>query len=466
MAAVEKRESVSKLMKWLAVAFIGAVMLAAIPVHGVVTPQIKNYLAITVLFISIIAFDLMPSMIPSLLLPFAYMLAGVADAGVAMSPWTNTLIYMVIAALIFTDVMLDCGLLRRVALMILSRAGSSFMGLVYALYAACLVMSYISFCQGWLIMATLAVAICKTMNYKAGDQESLMLMMAVLLGSLSTCRYVYDPSTCSVMETALQKLDPTQTISVLDITVGMAPYILLCLLVLFVMGKVLNVRDIKSAESLHFVRSELQRMGRVSPGEKKALLALVLLIGFVMTSNWHGMGVVYGFVFAALYLFLPGISLGNADSIKKVNIQTPVFMVACMSIGSVATAIGINDIICNSVSRFMQAAGVYELYYAIFGLGGIANFFMTPLGIIAALSDSAVSLAAHFGVSARGALYALQLSADFLFFPYENAWVLVTFSLGMMKMKDFIKWQAFRSVLLTMMLGIVFIPWWGLLGIL
>lgn len=466
MTAIEKRDSISKLMKWLAVVLIGVVMLLAVPVQHVITSQIKSYLIITVLYILIIALDLMPSMIPSLLLPFAYMLAGVADAGVAMSPWTNTLIYMVIAALIFTDVMLDCGLLRRVALMILSKAGSSFMGLVYALYAACLVMSYISFCQGWLIMATLAVAICKTMNYKAGDRESLMLMMAVLFGSLSTSRYVYEPSTCSVMETALKNLDPSQTISVLDITIGMAPYILLCLLMLFIMGKVLKVGNIKSAESIDFVRCELKKMGGVSTDEKKAMLALVLLIGFVMTSNWHGMGVAYGFVFAALYLFLPGISLGNANSIKKVNIQTPVFMVACMSIGSVATAIGINEIICDSVSGFMQAAGVYKLYYAIFGLGGIANFFMTPLGIIAALSDSAVSLAAHFGVSARGALYALQLSADFLLFPYENAWVLVTFSLGMMKMKDFIKWQALRSVLLTVMLGLVFIPWWGLLGIL
>lgn len=454
------------LMKWLLVALVVVIGIAAIPVAGVVTQPIKNFLLITVAFIMIIALDMMPSMIPALLLPFAYILGGVTNSSTALSPWTNTLIYMVIASLVFTDVMIECGLLRRIALMIINKAGASFMGLVFALYAACLVMSYISFCQGWLIMASLAVAICKTMNYKAGDKESVMLMMAVLLGSLSTSRYTYEPSTCSVMETALKQLDPALTISVLDVTVAMAPYILICLLVLFLMGKILKIKNVNTSESALFIKQELNKMGPVSVNEKKALISLIFLIVFVMTSNWHGMGAVYGFVFAALYLYLPGIDLGSTDNIKKVNIQTPVFMVACMSIGTVATAIGINNIICDSISALMEDAGAYKLFYAIFGIGGVAKLFMTPLGLVAALADSVVTLASHYGVSALGALYTLQLSADILFFPYQNAWVLVVFSLGMMKMKDFIKWQAFRTVLLTIGLGLLFIPWWGIIGVL
>jgi di/tricarboxylate transporter len=99
-------------------------------------------------------------------------------------------------------------------------------------------------------------------------------------------------------------------------------------------------------------------------------------------------------------------------------------------------------------------------------MGGIANFFMTPLGIVAALSESVATIANNLGFSARAAVYMLQLSCDFLIFPYENAWILVTFSLGMMKMKDFIKWEIVRTILLAIGIAVLFIPWWSVLGIL
>ncbi|MGN1343888.1 MAG: hypothetical protein ACI4U3_04870, partial [Traorella sp.] len=197
----------------------------------------------------------------------------------------------------------------------------------------------------------------------------------------------------------------------------------------------------------------------------KALVSLVFLLAFVMTSQWHGLGAVYGFVLATLFLFLPGINVAKGDAITKVNITVPTFMVACMSIGTVASSIGLDALICNSLSTALQGSGIYPILYSIFGLGGVANFFMTPLGIVAALSESVVNIATSLGVSPRAALYVLDLSTDFYVFPYESAWVLVAFSLGMMKMKDFMKWQTIRSIMLAIFLGLVFIPWWSLLGI-
>lgn len=190
----------STAIKWAVTLLLGLGLYALVPVNGVITPQIRNYLAISIVFIVIVALELLPNLVSSLLLPCAYIALGVADGATALAPWTNTLIYMVIAALVFTNIMTDCGLLRRIALSIVNKAGGSFMGLVFALYGACLVMSYVSFVQGWLLMASLGVALCKTMGYKAGDRESLILMTAVLCGSLSTCVYTYNPSLCPIME--------------------------------------------------------------------------------------------------------------------------------------------------------------------------------------------------------------------------------------------------------------------------
>lgn len=451
-------------LKWLIAIGIG-VSLFYFPWNEAITTDIKLFISITVTFILIVCFDLLPTLLISMLLPCAYMLSGIADASVTLSPWTNTLMYLVTAGLILTNVLSDCGLLKRISLWFISKCGGSFTKLVFGLYFICLFMACICFVQAWLLMFTLAVALCKSMGYKAGDKEATVLMMSAFCGALCSTVYVYNPSYAPLLQGAYEMAGLGASFHWYDVYLYMAPYILVCLLFIFILVKIYKVDKMTLTHDNTYIEHELHVMGRVTAKEKKAALALIFLVVFLLTSTWHKLDILYGFIIAVVYLYLPGINVGTKEACSKVNMGTIAFMVACMSIGVVGSKVGLDTIIADSFSQLLSDSSIYEILYTLFGLGALGNFVMTPLAILTSLLNPIVKIASSLNVHPLGAIYTLLASIDFYILPYENSWALVFFGLGMMKMKDFIKLNLLRSIMLTIALGLLFIPWWNLLSI-
>lgn len=437
------------------------------PMGNAITGEIHTFLSITVCFILLVTFDLLPTLILSMLLPCAYMFSGIAPAATALAPWTNTLMYLVTAGIILSNVLADCGLLRRIALWFIWKCGGTIQKTVYSVYAICLIMALISFCQAWLLMFTLAIALCHAMGYQAGDKETTVIMMAAFCGALTSTVYVYNPAYAPLLETAYQAISPDTVFQWYHVTLYMCPYILVCLLFLWLLIRHYRIADNGSvAEEKAYLQDELKRMGPISSAEKKAALALIFLVLFLVTSSWHGQNILYGFMVTLLFLFLPGIEVGKKEAVTNVNMATIAFMVACMSIGTVAAYLGLDTIIASGISKILDGSGIYSILYVLFGLGAAVNFVMTPLAILTCLLSPIVKIAQLLGINPVGAIYTLYCSVDFYILPYENAWALVFFGLGMIRYKDFIKLNLLRSLMLTVSLGILFIPWWHLCGIL
>jgi di/tricarboxylate transporter len=455
-------DQLKRILKWGL--SLGVGLLLYFVLNGVFDNNIRMFISITVSFILMVTFELLPTLLISMLLPCAYMLSNVADASVALSPWTNTLMYLVTAGMILSNVLADCGLLKRIALWFVAKCDGTFIKLVFGLYFVCLFMACISFCQAWLLMFTLAIALCQSMGYKQGDKEATVLMMAAFCGALTSTVYVYNPSYAPLLEAAYQ-LAGSYTFHWYDVYIYMLPYIPICLLFLWILLKAYKIHDMKIGGGAKFITEELNKMGPVTLNEKKAAFSLVFLVLYLVTSTWHHLNILYGFIMVVVYLFLPGINVGKREAVEKVNMGTVAFMVACMSIGTVAASIGFDSIIAEWLSSLLSNSGIYGILYTLFGLGAVGNFVMTPLAILTCLLNPVVKIALSLNINPMGAIYSLFASIDFYILPYENAWALVFFGLGMIKFKDFVKLNLLRSIMLTIALGLLFIPWWSLLGL-
>ena len=460
-----EKKNHSLYIKWL-ISLGLALALYFIPMGEAVTPEIKRFVSITIGFIALVAFEVMPTLLISMVLPCCYMLAGIADATVALSPWTNTLMYLVAAGMIFSNVLNDCGLLRRIALWMIGKCGGTFNGLVYGLYFVCLAMACLSFVQAWLLMFTLAIALCKAMGYESGSKEALLLMTSSFCGALTSTVYTYNPAYVPLLDGAYKLIDPAMTCEWFHMYLYMLPYIPVCLLFLFILTKIYKSHEFTINGGMSYVTDELAKMGKISVDEKKAAVALIFLVLFLVTSTWHGLNALFGFIIAVAYLFLPGINVGKKEAVAKVNMGTIAFMVACMSIGTVGSNVGFDTLVSDIFGSFLSTSGTAASLYTLFGLGAAANFAMTPLAILTCLLNPVVQIAQNLGINPLGAIYTLLASVDFYILPYENAWALVFYGLGMMSFKDFVKTNLLRSLMLTVALGVLFMPWWMLLGIL
>ena len=139
------------------------------------------------------------------------------------------------------------------------------------------------------------------------------------------------------------------------------------------------------------------------------------------------------------------------------------FCVACLSIGSVSNYLGIGAMVANMLIPVLEPLSSNVVVGAIYIIAMVLNFLLTPFAILAGFSEPIAQVAAGLGINPVGALY---LGCDQVFLPYEYLSYLIFYAFGLMKMTDFFKLAAFKSILATIVVFFVMIPWWSFMGVL
>ena len=111
---MEKNTNKKTIIGW-GVTILLPLIIGVIPVQGMFTENLRKFFMITEFVILIIAFELIPKLAASILLPTLYLITGLAPVEVAFGSWTNTTVWMVLGGLVFSAVLEECGLLERIA---------------------------------------------------------------------------------------------------------------------------------------------------------------------------------------------------------------------------------------------------------------------------------------------------------------------------------------------------------------
>ena len=118
------------LIGWI-VSILVPVIVSLLPVSGIFTGSLKTFFVITLFVILIIAFELLPKLIAAILLPSLYLISGLVPADIAFASWTSTTVWMVMGGLILSNVLEDCGLLKRIAFFVIRKCGGTYTGVVF-----------------------------------------------------------------------------------------------------------------------------------------------------------------------------------------------------------------------------------------------------------------------------------------------------------------------------------------------
>lgn len=127
MSEIFKMDNSTK-MKWIVTLVITAVIYL-IPTNDVYTRQMSLFFTVTVFGLFLMAFEFFDVIVVSIIMPMGWIALGVTDATGAMSGWMNTIMYMVVGAYFMANALGESGLLKRIALWIISKPEAS--GQVY-----------------------------------------------------------------------------------------------------------------------------------------------------------------------------------------------------------------------------------------------------------------------------------------------------------------------------------------------
>lgn len=447
-----------------AVSILIPVIIAFIPVSGDFTESLKRFFMITLFMIMIIAFELFPLLVSAILLPSLYIVSGIVPAATAFGSWSNTTVWMVLGGLIFSTVLDECGLLKRIAYFVIRKCGGTYGGVVYGCFVIGILLNLVTFCYGWVIAGALIFGVCKAMDLKP-SRESSLVCFAGTIGCTGSTVFLYYPSYYSMIETSLQEFVPGYSMGMFTTFLYNGCFIIWCLLTLFILMKVYKTKKMDGKLNRKIFDEKYEQLGKMSKKEKKAVAMIVLLFAWLFSSNFTGLPAAYGFMTIPYLMFVPGIEIGDKEIIGRINFSMIFLVAACLGIGVVGASVGFGDFLTNIAVPFLSGKSVLVVCISFMLFGMIANFFMTSLAMLGGLSIPFAQIAVSLGINPVVACMILVYACEMLFLPYESNGNLIMYEYGMMPMKDFIKQEGLKTLIMFVGFIVVMYPLWNLFGL-
>ena len=449
------------IIKW-AVTLGLPLILLLIPGNEVYTTQLKLFLALTLAAILMFAFENLNQTVVALLLPFLYIVLKVAPASTALSPWTQTVPWMMISGLILANVLQNIGLLKRVAYKCIVLTGGSYAGIILGIGITGLVLNLMTPAQALVPLATLGFGICTALGYKKSP-EAAGIMLASAMASQIPTNFLLNPNVLIIYGIGGETAGFNSTTWPLYLFHNWPNFVYYVVLLL-VIAKMFKPKE--NINRKEYFAEEYQKLGKMGKEEKKGLLVCAVLFILLLTQSIHGIEANYVFILTPLLAFIPGINIGKADDIKKANFPFIIFVVACMSIGSVAASLGFGKLISDMVMPLLQGKSVTIVFAMVWLLIVLANFLLTPLAIQSTFTVPLTEIALSMNINPEAMWMVILHGSDQILLPYEYPLYMLFFSYGLMSMKDFSRFFSRKMIINLLFLVLIFVPYWKLIGFL
>lgn len=443
------------------VTVIAPLIVMMFPTGEMFTPRVRLFVAVTACGILLFAFEILPQMVASIILPLAYVLIGLAPSRAVFAPWSTFIPWMFMGGILSANVLESVGLLRRIAYWCIIKVGGTYNRILYGIMFAGIILNLLVPAQAVIPLAAFTFGICKALNL-GQSKASAGIMLAGAMAALMPLFFFYNPN-FAVIQGAATSVYKDQITWVMYFWHNL-PAIAWSFFMIFLITRMF--KPDKPIDAKDYIEGEYAKLGRMTMPEKKGIFVTVLLLVFLLTAQFHKINIGWGFALAGCMMYLPGINIGTEDDIKRIPFPLVFFVTACMSIGVVANVLGFGKILASTVMPMMQSSGHVVTLGLVWFLSVAANFLMTPLAIWAAFSAPLAKLAMDLGIDPRAFFYAIFQGTDQILLPYEYILVLVFFSFGLITVKDFAKFFSVKMVLSIIFVAVVMVPWWNLIGLL
>lgn len=460
--------STSTKIKWLINILLTAAVFL-IPTSDQFTMQIKIFLAITVFNILLMAFDNIPIIVPSLLLPLAYWIFKVADPSVIYHAWGDQIAWIVVGGLFFAYMMNISGLSKRIAYkcMILARGNFTLLmfimiipGIIIAPFVPAALARTALFCA-------IMMSLCDALGYKPDSKKAIIAFVVAYIVSANSGWLFMTGSNANIIATSYLQQNGIHVDFFSYMLYNFPPellWIIGSVAIIILVNRDKNHQE-DAANIRKHVKAQYSTLGKMTGKEKKMLVLMVLTFALLLTTNYHSLNAGMIFTLIVIIGFLPGMDLMTAKDISKINFSMVFMVTACVAIGDVSMELNAGQILMNALMPYAPQS-LLALALFVFLIAFVGNLLMTPLALLAALSMPLISLSQGLGINPEAIIYIFLYSTASLILPYEITAGVVMYGYGMVNMKNFLKNFSIIAVWSLISIFIFLIPWFKITGLL
>lgn len=337
--------------------------------------------------------------------------------------------------------------------------------LLFALMVAGLCVMFVTFTNGWMVTLVLCYGVVKALHLE-NTKEGILIMIVSQIVSTTALNLVYNPLVPAIWGEGAKMAVPDFEMSAWDLPLYNLPLLVMQFIIVFIFVKLYKPAKVLKGGQEYF-ETEYAKLGSLTMNEKKAAVLTVLLFAYIFTQPIHKLDANYGFILIPMLAFLPGINIATKKkSLDTIGVGFIVFIASCMGIGTVGGAVGIGPAISTYIAPMLSGCPkpVFLFLCIIFGI--IMNILMTPSAMQGMFPGPLAALGTGIGIQYPVLPFmAMFFANDMVFFPYENAYLLVMFGFGVMSMKEFMKYNIIKMGITLALFWVLVLPWWYLLGL-
>jgi di/tricarboxylate transporter len=347
-----------------------------------------------------------------------------------LSGWTTSVVYMVVAGFLLAGAVSESGLGKRIALFFVSRFVHSFQSLIVYCYIVNIILCVV-IPHPWPRGMLMASILAQTMSGRLPKEHVRQINLAIFAGAVSTSLMFLtgDPTFSSVVITLSEtRVSFTQWMVYMAIP-GLFISTLACisqLLVFRLPNHRINQEQFKAEAAL---------LGPVTGKEKRLVFWLLVAVVLWLTGSLTGLDAGWVTAIITVILSLPVIGgVIDVKSLKSVSIDTPLFIVAVLSIGAVSKVSGMSD----WLAQMLLSLGIPSDPWLF---APVAALLCMALHMVTGSSMSAMGVIAPALISLGVALgFPPLLPALIAFIALAGHWVLpyqhMTIQIGQNQLKE------------------------------
>ncbi len=400
-----------------------------------------------------------------------YWMLGIVKFPVAFSGFANDTTWFLFGATLIGMMALNTGLARRIAFLIMLVVGNSYSRLLLGLIIVNYVLTFFvpSAISRLVIVAAIGLGLMEILGVGKGSNIGRGMFMILTYVANIFDKMVLAGASSLTAKGLIEKVGQVQ-VSWGRWAYAFLPCGIITIFVAWRLALWLYPPEIKQLPGgASYFRSELEKMGRWTTGEKKAAILLVGALLLWLTDSWHptvsasmvGLGV-------GLIAVLPGVGVLDINDVKKVNYLPVFFVAAAISMGEVLVATKSLDVLTDVMFTWMTPLirgsflSATVLYWTAFAYH---LFLASEISMLGTSTPLIMKFALSHGMSPLMLGMIWTFGAGGKIFVYQSGVMIVGYAYGYFETKDMFKvGLALTIIEYFILLGLVAF-YWPLLGI-
>lgn len=313
------------------------------PPHEALGPASMRFLGIFAAFLIVLIFQAMEDWVASLFAMAAMIVCNVATLNKVIEPMAQSTIWLMVGVLAMAAALGSSGLLRRIAMKILTWFPSTYRGMVMAMMTSGLAVTpFVSSVMGkGTLMAPIATNVSELAGFKEGSRPALGMFSAVFFTAYCAGNAFLTGSAYPAIILGMSSFNITWIEWFIASSVFLVVIVLGGYVFCMTYCKPRKGEELERIDSSMF-REKYAELGPISNNEKFAALVLALAFLGWLTQQWHGVDAGTIAILAVVAFGIYGL-FTSKDFVTKTPWTLIVFVGGLLSVAGLLSSLGVNE---------------------------------------------------------------------------------------------------------------------------